>query len=196
MTEDGLVALARRYCEEYHQGQTRRGNGLPYSTHPVAVAEILARQGYNDLATQCMALLHDIIEDAGLVPKEIKNQFGFEIAHGIYVLSRNTITADNLEFMNNAIGRRSDPAFELTEEHLYKLRISCAPDKVKRVKIADMIHNTTDLGTLRPTGIARKIDDSKRFYIPIGRVVAPPLADELEANVNAYEQAGKPAGSQ
>ncbi|CAG0955880.1 guanosine-3',5'-bis(diphosphate) 3'-pyrophosphohydrolase [Burkholderiales bacterium] len=52
-----LAALA-------HEGQTRKGTGIPYITHPVAVAGLVARYG-GDEEQQIAALLHDVLEDAG-----------------------------------------------------------------------------------------------------------------------------------
>ncbi|MBI5390560.1 bifunctional (p)ppGpp synthetase/guanosine-3',5'-bis(diphosphate) 3'-pyrophosphohydrolase [Candidatus Woesearchaeota archaeon] len=92
MTEDHLVALAKKYCEEYHAGQFRKGTGQPYKTHPHAVAELLQKYGYGDTVTLCIAYLHDIVEDNKDVNVlEIRDRFNYEIANGVYVLSKNTI---------------------------------------------------------------------------------------------------------
>lgn len=49
---------------EAHEGQERTGTGIPYITHPVAVAALVARYG-GDEDQQIGALLHDVLEDAG-----------------------------------------------------------------------------------------------------------------------------------
>ena len=49
---------------EAHEGQERKGTGIPYITHPVAVAALVARYG-GDEDQQIGALLHDVLEDAG-----------------------------------------------------------------------------------------------------------------------------------
>ena len=54
---------------------------------------------------------------------------------------------------------------------------------MKRVKIADMIHNTQDLVSLKPEGIGRKINDAEHFYITMGRKVAPLMIKKLEHNL-------------
>lgn len=54
------IALAA----EAHQGQVRKGTQIPYITHPVAVAELVARYGGSE-DLQIAALLHDVLEDAG-----------------------------------------------------------------------------------------------------------------------------------
>lgn len=47
-----------------HEGQQRKGTDIPYITHPVAVAGLVARYG-GDEEQQIGALLHDVLEDAG-----------------------------------------------------------------------------------------------------------------------------------
>jgi (p)ppGpp synthase/HD superfamily hydrolase len=49
---------------EAHEGQERKGTGMPYITHPVAVSALVARYG-GDEDQQIGALLHDVLEDAG-----------------------------------------------------------------------------------------------------------------------------------
>lgn len=183
MIEDELIKLARVYCERYHNGQTRRG-GLPYATHPIAVAEILERYGYTDRITQCMALLHDVVEDTSIIKTEIYQTFGSEIATGVFILSRNTLNPLSIDLINRIIPAAS----QLSEESFYKLRLSTARKTTQRVKIADMIHNTTDLVNLRPTGVKRKINDARSFYLPMGEIIAPIMVKELIKNIEAYEE--------
>lgn len=59
-----------------HEGQARKGTGIPYITHPVAVAGLVARYG-GDEDQQIAALLHDVLEDGGphWAP-EIDREFG------------------------------------------------------------------------------------------------------------------------
>lgn len=184
MEGEQLIKLAQDYCKHYHNGQFRKGSNLPYQTHPLAVANILDRYGYSDYVTQCIALLHDVVEDTEVITGEIKERFGFEISNGVFVLSKNTIYADIVNYIDQALSfdESADP-----KDQLYKLRLSFARRKVQRVKIADMIHNTQDLVSLEPEGIERKINDAEKFYIPLGRKVAPLMINELELNLENYK---------
>ena len=47
-----------------HEGQSRKGTPIPYITHPVAVAGLVAQFG-GDEDQQIAALLHDVLEDGG-----------------------------------------------------------------------------------------------------------------------------------
>lgn len=59
-----------------HEGQVRKGTSIPYITHPVAVAALVAQYG-GDEDQQIAALLHDVLEDGGThFEAEIEAEFG------------------------------------------------------------------------------------------------------------------------
>lgn len=183
MDQESIVNLAKEYCKWHHRGQFRKRNHEAYYNHPFQVAEILEKYGYSDTVTQCIALLHDIVEDSEMKVKEIGEKFGYEIANGLYILSRNTIGHRTKELLDSSMKEEID---NFSDEELYKMRISFARRKVKRVKIADMIHNTKDLNSLTEEGAKRKVKDAQEFYIPLGKKVAPEMVKELERNVENY----------
>lgn len=180
-----LIELAREHCVAYHHRQFRKGSNLPYHTHPMAVAKILDRFGYSDYVTQCIALLHDTVEDTELFTGEIRGRFGYEIANGVFILSKNTIYDNTIKDISRALPIDAS-AFSI--DQLYKTRLSFARRKIKRVKIADMIHNTQDLISLKLEGIERKIRDAEEFYIPIGKEIAKLMVKELEGNLENYRK--------
>jgi len=184
MEEQQLLQLASDYCKHFHNGQFRKGSNLPYHTHPIAVSNILKRFGYSDHVTQCIALLHDVVEDTNVITGEIRERFGYEIANGVFILSKNTIRESATDLIQRAVGTTV-----FSSEQLYKIRISFARETVQRVKIADMIHNTQDLVSLKPEGIERKISDAEGFYIPMGMSIAPLMIQELEQNIANYRLA-------
>jgi hypothetical protein len=51
-----------------------------------------------------------------------------------------------------------------------------------------MIHNTSSLPDLSKEGIAKKLEDAETFYIPLGRLVAPVMVNELASNITNYKQ--------
>ena len=60
-----------------HAGQTRK-DGKPYLAHPFSVAIELAKNGADD-SLICAGLLHDAIEDGGVLPEELEARFGKEV---------------------------------------------------------------------------------------------------------------------
>ena len=69
------ISLAARA----HEGQNRKGTPIPYITHPVAVAGLVAQFG-GDEDQQIAALLHDVLEDGGpQFAAEIEREFGTRV---------------------------------------------------------------------------------------------------------------------
>jgi len=62
-----------------HEGQSRKGTKIPYITHPVAVAGLVAQYG-GDEDQQIAGLLHDVLEDGGMqYASAIAEQFGARV---------------------------------------------------------------------------------------------------------------------
>ena len=77
-TNKDLINRAFVIAEIAHQNQKRR-SGDPYISHPLEVAKILTEYRLDD-STIITALLHDTIEDTKLTLKEVRGEFGEEIA--------------------------------------------------------------------------------------------------------------------
>jgi (p)ppGpp synthase/HD superfamily hydrolase len=79
---DALEAAGRA-----HAGQIRNGSGgMPYIHHPVAVAERLAEDGFDE-GTVAAALLHDVVEDSGTSVEDVRRRFGERIAELVAALT-------------------------------------------------------------------------------------------------------------
>ena len=59
-------------------GKQFRKDGKPYIVHPFSVAAELAKNGADDELI-CAGLLHDTIEDGGVAPEELQQEFGDEV---------------------------------------------------------------------------------------------------------------------
>src|SRR5512136_2429879 len=72
---------AFRYAAEKHDGQTRKQSAVPYLSHLMAVASLVL-EGGGDEDMAIAALLHDVVEDCGGMPRlrEIRRQFGPRVA--------------------------------------------------------------------------------------------------------------------
>ena len=72
---------AFRYAAEQHDGQTRKQSAVPYLSHLMAVASLVLEAG-GDEDMAIAALLHDVVEDCGGMPRlrEIRKQFGLRVA--------------------------------------------------------------------------------------------------------------------
>ena len=116
-----------------HEGQRRKGTAIPYITHPVAVAELVARHG-GDEDQQIAALLHDVQEDAGAHhAAAIAEQFGARVLDIVEALT---------DGVPDATGTKAP---WLQRKQAYLARLADKPDDVLLVAGCDKLHNTGDL---------------------------------------------------
>lgn len=73
------IDMACEVAAKAHSDKNRKGKDVPYISHPMAVAILLARVGASEDVI-IAGVLHDTVEDAGLTIKNIEDQFGFEVA--------------------------------------------------------------------------------------------------------------------
>lgn len=85
--ESGVIRAALEMAERAHVGQTRNGSGgMAYIHHPVAVAELLAAEGFGDEAVAA-ALLHDVVEDSDASVEDVRKRFGVRVADLVAALT-------------------------------------------------------------------------------------------------------------
>ena len=116
-------------------GQLRKGSGLPYIVHPVAVAELIQTVTHTPEMVAA-ALLHDVVEDTDITIELIRDQFGDVVAHYVAGLTDVSVLTDGNRQVRKAID-------------LVHSRIQCA--EVQTIKIVDIFLNDRDL----------RIDDNK-----------------------------------
>ena len=83
---DDSVQLALQFAKEKHKGQKRIG-GDDYITHPIAVMEIVKRQGLDE-SYQIAALFHDLLEDTDATEEEILQIGNPEILEAVKLLTK------------------------------------------------------------------------------------------------------------
>lgn len=84
--DQALYEKAYEFAKEKHGTQKRIG-GDPYITHPVAVADILKKEGY-DIEYQIVALFHDLLEDTDAIEDEIRSIAGEEVLQAVKLLTK------------------------------------------------------------------------------------------------------------
>jgi len=76
---------ALEIAKEYHSGQHRKVTGLPYVSHPIAVADRFEDENY-----KIVAVLHDTIEDTELTTFDLsfKYKLSINLVMSIEMLTR------------------------------------------------------------------------------------------------------------
>jgi (p)ppGpp synthase/HD superfamily hydrolase len=129
LTERFSQALA--YACELHRDQLRKGSGIPYLSHLLAVTAIALEHGANE-EEAIAALLHDAIEDQGgaRVREEICRRFGRHVA-------------DIVDGCTDADTIPKPPWRERKEKYLAHLPKASA--SVQLISAADKLHNARSL---------------------------------------------------
>jgi GTP pyrophosphokinase len=138
-------------AEKAHTGQLRK-SGDAYITHPVAVANILADLGLTSEAI-IAALLHDTVEDTAYSLKELRHDFGDEIAGLVDGVTK----LDKLTY---------GPTAEA--ETVRKMVVAMSRDiRVLVIKLADRLHNARTWKYVSPESAQRKARETLDIYAPL-----------------------------
>ncbi|MEV8465209.1 bifunctional (p)ppGpp synthetase/guanosine-3',5'-bis(diphosphate) 3'-pyrophosphohydrolase [Fluviibacterium sp. DFM31] len=166
-TDAAKLRLAYEYARKVHEGQFRR-SGEPYIVHPVAVADMLARQHLDD-STIITAILHDTVEDTEATHGDISKMFGEEIAGLVDGVTKLT----NLQLSSTETKQA---------ENFRKLFMATSKDlRVVLVKMFDRLHNMRTIKSLPLEKQARKSRETMDIYAPLaGRMGMQGMRDELE----------------
>ncbi len=125
----GLILEALQFAALKHRDQRRKDlEASPYINHPIALANILWREGgITDADVICAALLHDTVEDTQTTQAELREAFGRKIASVVMEVT-------------------DDKSLEKADRK--RLQIEHAPHlsrEAKLVKLADKISNVRDM---------------------------------------------------
>jgi GTP pyrophosphokinase len=150
-----LVERAFYYAAEKHEGQLRK-TGEPYIIHPLDAAITVASLKL-DANAVAAALLHDVQEDCGVTPEELRGQFNAEVA-------RLVDGATKLE----TVKLRSESKEGADSENLRKMFLAMAEDvRVVIIKLADRLHNMRTLDAMPLEHQRRKARETLEIYAPL-----------------------------
>ncbi|HEY8477097.1 MAG TPA: bifunctional (p)ppGpp synthetase/guanosine-3',5'-bis(diphosphate) 3'-pyrophosphohydrolase, partial [Chloroflexota bacterium] len=161
------IRRAYEFAAAAHEGQTRR-SGDAYIHHPLATALTLAELRL-DVSAIIAALLHDVVEDAGVPLTEIEARFSPEVAHlvdGVTKLSKMQWLARNGE--TAATEARPQEEQAAWAESMRKMFLAMAEDiRVVLIKLADRLHNMRTLDYLPPEKRRRIAQETLEIYAPL-----------------------------
>jgi (p)ppGpp synthase/HD superfamily hydrolase len=129
------------YAAEKHAGQTRKQTAVPYLSHLMAVASLVLEAG-GDEDMAIAALLHDVVEDCGGMPRlrEVRRQFGARVARIV-------------EGCTDSFGGPKPEWMERKKDYLREVKHADAETRL--VSASDKLHNVrTILADYRQDGEA------------------------------------------
>src|ERR1700733_14450734 len=148
-----FVRKAFEFAFRAHDGQYRKSEE-PYIIHPVEVASALAELN-GDKQTIAAGLLHDVLEDCDVKPKEMEDAFGKDvrqIVEGVTKLGKFSFSSKE----------------ERQAENFRKLIVAIAEDvRVVLVKLADRLHNMRTLDHMAPRKKADIAKETLEIYAPL-----------------------------
>ena len=148
-----LVREAYKFADEAHLGQFR-ASGLPYITHPIAVAGLCADWRLDAQAIMA-ALMHDTIEDQGVTKVELIEKFGAAAAELVDGLTK----LERLQFSTRE---------ENQAESFRKMLLAMARDvRIILIKLADRLHNMRTMLSMAPNKRQRIARETLDIYAPI-----------------------------
>jgi (p)ppGpp synthase/HD superfamily hydrolase len=147
-----LIRKAYDDAKDAFRGVKRQG-GERYFEHLRAVALILiVYMRVTDYRIIVAALLHDIFEDVpSWTIERIRREYGDEIAYFVECLSK-----------PNRIFKSKEEC-----EYVYERRLKAARRGVILIKMPDRLHNLITLWSCSAEKRARKVAETKRFYLPL-----------------------------
>ncbi len=166
--DPGALTKAYNFALEAHKNQ-KRDEGIPYISHPVAVANILTELKL-DSATITTGLLHDTVEDTKATYDNVKKEFGKEVADLVDGVTK--ISALEEKAVENS-----------RAENFRKLILATSKDiRVLLVKLADRLHNMRTIHYVKDEDKKiRKAKETMEIYAPLAdRMGMNRIRDELE----------------
>ena len=151
--DEEILKKAYLFASEGHLNQ-KRASGEPYITHPLQVATYLADLSM-DIETVISAILHDLIEDTHITYKDIKKEFGVEVANIVDGVTK----LDKIQYNSNE---------EAQADAIRKMVIAMSKDiRVLILKLADRLHNIQTIEYLADYKQEKIANETLYVYAPL-----------------------------
>ncbi len=152
-----LLEEAYFFSKDSHKAQMRL-SGDPYFSHPLAVANYIADNGFDEVVVSA-ALLHDVVEDSNVKPHYLKSVFGSDVCSLVMALTK----LDLVSFKSRQ---------EHTAANVVKTIIASSKDlRVLVIKLFDKLHNLETLSYLDKERKTRIASDALLIYVPIAQLL-------------------------
>src|SRR5213080_5117561 len=148
-----LISRAFLFAANAHEGQQRR-SGEDFVLHPWGAAKICAQLRLDE-GTIAAALLHDVVEDTETDIKEVRAEFGDEVAQLVEGVTKLT----RIQFQSRE---------HAEAENYRKMIVAMAHDiRVVLIKLADRLHNMRTLGSMPKQKQQEKAKETLEIFAPL-----------------------------
>ena len=162
-----LIRKAFNLAVDAHK-DVRRKSGEPYIFHPIAVAQIVAKDIGLDATSIACALLHDVVEDTEYTLNDIEKTFNPKIRKIINGLTK--------------ISGFSEQNISSQAENFRKMLLTISDDvRVILIKLADRLHNMQTLDSMPKLKQQKIGSETLYIYAPLAhRLGLYSIKTELE----------------
>lgn len=171
------IEWAYSLAKQFHREQ-KRDEGIRYFEHCREVALILIKHGPTNPDELIVGLLHDVYEDQFVPRGMIKQLFGSAVNEALKVLSHEKPFYKSHGKIIKTV--------ENKKEYFESIRQSSA--LVRRVKLADRLHNLLTLDFCKPEKRVRKIEETREYVLPIAHETDARFFKAIKDKCNYWER--------
>ncbi len=171
-----MIDFAIEMASKAHRGQFRKGTtDIPYITHPIGVALLLAQSGCSDELITA-GLLHDTTEDTAICLKDIRDQFGEFVASIVEGCSEPDKTLDWED--------RKKHTIEFLKTASLDIRIVACADKLNNIRTIASDYN--EIGDKVWERFNRGKKEQEWYYRSLVRSICD--QPDIPENMTLFEQ--------
>ena len=147
----GLLQRAFSLAAEQHKDCIRKGTGIPYISHLMAVSALVTEHGGTEIQAAA-ALLHDVVEDTKITDEKLVENVGEEVKAIVIACSSKKFGEP-----------KEDDPWLSKKRYLERLSKKSKDDPSLLVALADKVHNSESCVNEYPTDPTSRVDYWKKF---------------------------------
>lgn len=152
-----IIKNAYQFAKDAHKGQPRK-SGIPYISHPLCVAKILADDKMQGDIVAAV-LLHDVAEDTDYILDDIANKTNVPVSNYVDAVTQIKNTAETKESKEDADDETFEKLLAMTSSGKRKMEYALY------IKAADRIHNLSTISCFPDNKQLEKVKETRTKYL-------------------------------